>query len=401
MELNFAENLRRLRRGADMTQEQLAQKLCVSDQVVSRWETDVTYPDIQLLPAIAQLFDITVDELLGAKKAEEDGTAPKDVIKALSAIGDSDEFYKQLEIAHRDYPKDTMIFEILCSRERDIDKHRAYTEELLNNYPNLKSRWITIKNMVVMETDEEKLEKFLDKYTTIEDFRRDVFLLFRLNSRDKQEEYEVLRQKTALADIKNLFSRLTVEWSKPKDPENGLCNVETVLRIINAFVGYSGNNIVFGDGEVDLWASYRIRCAVIHAGCLSALGKIEEAIAEIEKVAEFCERAFNMPDGTVLTYRSHAFEGAEAFYTAKYITRPEKNCNEYRNLYRHIELIVKNSGKKVADESVMSWQICDDLIGWSWFDPIREDPRVKAFVEQFKKLALLRIDRKTRELGII
>lgn len=382
MKLNFAENLRKLRRGADMTQEQLAQKLCVSDQVVSRWETAVTYPDIELLPAIARLFDITVDELLGAKKAEDDGTAPKEVIDALSAIGDSDELYRQLETAHRDYPKDTRIFEILCSREQDIDKRRAFTEELLDNYPNQKSRWHTIKNMVLVETDEEKLEKFLDKYTTAEDFRRDVFLLFRLRSKGKLKEYEILRQKAALADINNLFARLNVERVKPKDPANGLWNVETVLRIINAFVGCCGSNIVFGDGEVDLWANYRIRCAVIRAGCLSALGKKEEAIKGIEDAYRFCERAFNMKDGTVLTYRSHAFEGAEALYTAKYITRPMKNGNEYRNLYLYIELIAKNSGERVAGESIAAWEICDDLNDWSWFDPIREDARVKSCVEQ-------------------
>ena len=42
--------------------------------------------------------------------------------------------------------------------------------------------------MVLVETDEEKLEKFLDKYTTAEDFRRDVFLLFRLRNKGKLKE---------------------------------------------------------------------------------------------------------------------------------------------------------------------------------------------------------------------
>lgn len=42
MKLNFAENLRKLRRDKNLTQEQLAKKLDVSFQTVSRWETVVT-----------------------------------------------------------------------------------------------------------------------------------------------------------------------------------------------------------------------------------------------------------------------------------------------------------------------------------------------------------------------
>ena len=46
MKLNFAENLRKLRRERGFTQEQLAEKMGVSFQTVSRWETGVVYPDI-------------------------------------------------------------------------------------------------------------------------------------------------------------------------------------------------------------------------------------------------------------------------------------------------------------------------------------------------------------------
>ena len=51
-----------------MTQEQLAQKLGVSPQAVSKWEHDQSCPDILVLPDLAQLFGITVDELLGKEK---------------------------------------------------------------------------------------------------------------------------------------------------------------------------------------------------------------------------------------------------------------------------------------------------------------------------------------------
>ena len=53
-----------LRRAQGWTQRDLAEKLCVSDKAVSRWERDESAPDLSLLPLIADLFGITVDELL-------------------------------------------------------------------------------------------------------------------------------------------------------------------------------------------------------------------------------------------------------------------------------------------------------------------------------------------------
>lgn len=60
---HLAENLRRLRLEKKLTQEQLAEKMGVSAQSVSRWETGATYPDVMLLPQMAELFGVLVDDL--------------------------------------------------------------------------------------------------------------------------------------------------------------------------------------------------------------------------------------------------------------------------------------------------------------------------------------------------
>ncbi len=57
--------IRTLRKNKNMTQEELAEVLCVSAQAVSKWETGVSVPDIALLPIIARHFGITMDELFG------------------------------------------------------------------------------------------------------------------------------------------------------------------------------------------------------------------------------------------------------------------------------------------------------------------------------------------------
>ena len=73
-----------LRKEKGLTQEQLAEKVGVSAQAVSKWENDVSCPDITLLPLLADLLGVTVDELLGVKPIEphiiilDKDEAPKD-----------------------------------------------------------------------------------------------------------------------------------------------------------------------------------------------------------------------------------------------------------------------------------------------------------------------------------
>lgn len=59
----FSENLKRFRVAKNMTQEQAAENLGVSTQTVSRWECDTTLPDVNILPKIAALYCVTIDDL--------------------------------------------------------------------------------------------------------------------------------------------------------------------------------------------------------------------------------------------------------------------------------------------------------------------------------------------------
>ena len=65
MQLKLGEKIRSLRRRNGRTQEALADALGVSAQAVSRWEMNGAYPDMELIPAIANYFNVTLDELFG------------------------------------------------------------------------------------------------------------------------------------------------------------------------------------------------------------------------------------------------------------------------------------------------------------------------------------------------
>lgn len=57
-----------MRKANGMTQRELAEKLNVSDKAISRWERDESAPDLTLIPALAEIFGITSDELLKGEK---------------------------------------------------------------------------------------------------------------------------------------------------------------------------------------------------------------------------------------------------------------------------------------------------------------------------------------------
>lgn len=69
METTLGKRIAALRRQKGLKQEDMAEHLGVSPQAVSKWENDQTCPDISLLPKLAALLDVSVDELLSGKKA--------------------------------------------------------------------------------------------------------------------------------------------------------------------------------------------------------------------------------------------------------------------------------------------------------------------------------------------
>ena len=61
-----------LRKARGMTQQEMADKLGVSNKAVSRWERDECAPDLSVIPAIAEMFDVTCDELLKGEKSSQE-----------------------------------------------------------------------------------------------------------------------------------------------------------------------------------------------------------------------------------------------------------------------------------------------------------------------------------------
>lgn len=138
--MTIGKNIAELRKNSGMTQEQLAETLGVSSQSVSKWENDVTMPDIMLLPVIAGCFDITVDELYGSIN-------PKEKRQAI----DYDEIPEMLYDTIIDLTQRGWV----CSTEgKDLETEKERMKNYLEENRQVKTVTFSNKNGAVIATSE-------------------------------------------------------------------------------------------------------------------------------------------------------------------------------------------------------------------------------------------------------
>ena len=101
-ELTMGARIARSRKEKGMTQEALANALGVSNQAVSKWESDVCCPDIQLLPPLTDALGMTLDELFGRERAA-DAPADGQVLPVSAELpwADDDSIHAVLFQGHR------------------------------------------------------------------------------------------------------------------------------------------------------------------------------------------------------------------------------------------------------------------------------------------------------------
>ena len=84
---NIGEMISSLRKEKGMTQNDLAEKMNVTDKAVSKWERNLSYPDVNSIPKLAEILGTTVEELLNAQSKKENNKINEIVNIVLIGIG--------------------------------------------------------------------------------------------------------------------------------------------------------------------------------------------------------------------------------------------------------------------------------------------------------------------------
>ncbi len=151
--MKFGQMIKKLRREKDMTQEQLAEILSISPQAVSRWETDAAMPDLSLLPAICNLFNVTSDALLGIDIQNKEKKIDEIIDQAmkLSHAGQRKEALAMYRAALVQYPASYKLMLCCCrelnhgfmTRGSDLEEGReaaAYLDKILEGCTDMAIR---------------------------------------------------------------------------------------------------------------------------------------------------------------------------------------------------------------------------------------------------------------------
>ena len=142
--MEIGNQIKALRQRRGITQDEMAQHLCITAQAISKWERGITTPDITLLPAISAYFGVTIDELF----ALTDDTK----MERIQNMVDDDRYYDPAEVeSAREFllkkgkqePENGEVYELLAEMENHLaaehnEKAEEYAKEALRRNCDLR-----------------------------------------------------------------------------------------------------------------------------------------------------------------------------------------------------------------------------------------------------------------------
>ena len=176
------ENIRAMRREKGLTQEQLAEVMGVSTASVSKWETGMAAPELSMLAALADYFEMSIDALIGhtVDKAQLEGKVT--AVKELSFAGEDDAAIEKAEVLLRRYPNEYSVVECAAGvyytafiHEKSEEKMRRCMELKYRKYELSKDKsgrawfelYAELANCHELLEDQEKAKEYYEESNVV------------------------------------------------------------------------------------------------------------------------------------------------------------------------------------------------------------------------------------------
>ena len=328
--MEIGKRIRQMRTNKGVTQEDLATYLGVSNQAVSRWETGITMPDINLLPSIALFFGVTIDEIFNPSPEDklerlrrrfyytEDYLSDDEFKSALSFLKEQEGVYDDtadiwhllaqlyLNRIERDkkivgkYAKKAMRLDAdksFCVRFLVDTEHAVYTDwdtanhsktisflkEMVGRFPNVMRYYCALIYNLIADRRVKEAEGYIAE--------------FERRFTDKEEWVPIFRAKLALADFRKDDAAAIIEETYRLYPDD-----EGTVFDIAGFYGeiceYE-KAIEFYQKSYELAESPKMYDALVGiARTYEIMGRYDEAIDAWEKVKENIEKEWGIDEGT-------------------------------------------------------------------------------------------------------
>jgi len=367
MNLNFAENFKKLRKEKGLTQEKIAEELGVSGQSVSRWEIGVCYPDLELLPSIANYFDVTVDSLLSndrdAKEKEREH-----FLEAINSIPHGESLIDFVSEYCRKYPNDCfyasqLVESIAFYVVGDKEKTEKYASLLYKNAEKLLDT--SYRNVVITLMsaicDESELKKWLDMAPYAR-FSRRYCLNNRASLRNNWKGTHIQNGLEIFENFADLLDR--------RCPDSLGAEVKSEFQqdVMATVRSFGGGNVPDG------WKLFYAYKELVYAACLFGKGDMDTGWEHFDSAIEKCKYVFSLEDEW-LDIGGALFSGLKVDKPWCWAIDEDGNRHKLFAMHRHSFYNMDYVHSLLTDPK------------WAWFNYVRDTEKYRDAVAWVKSVS--------------
>lgn len=324
MTIYFGENLKKLRKSKDLTQEAFADFLGMSFQAVSKWERGETYPDITMLPSIASFFGVTVDSLLGTDMIEKKQI--NEYCRKYSELWSErriDEVRDMLKTAIAEFPGN---YDLLAKYINAL-LHAQYDDDyLISIKAEVKRVYDTIQNYCTVDSIRIWTQKLMCRYL------RELSLI-KNSGVDIADAEKILEQMPIMQNTRDYEAMYMYPHDDEKRAVACANGISEMLRLFGEIMNRKYKNFLDADGDIseayinlvekvmpdgDYGKSHYLM--VINHQRLGVkkylAGDEKSALEHFEKALKLAKSYDEMPE--VLVHTSNAVKGLEFDKTKAY-----------------------------------------------------------------------------------
>lgn len=300
MAYNLGEKLKSLRKKHDLTQEQLAERLGVSFQAISKWETNAAVPDISMFPVLANFYRVTTDELLGVditlanEKIEQYGCE----VYRLLGEWKLEEAVDQARRACNEFPgSDDLRFllahtleqaqHVIRTREENLSEAISILEKILETSTDTGGRiacHAALARLYKNSGNTEKALAFANQLSGLQNTRPCTILKMGLKQGPDRVQFvrNCISQFCSWIEtgIESLCGIWPYEYSDALTHEDQIALLDSMLALQSVIYG---NELLAGNMKA-------MQYAYIKAALYCQIGNIDAALDELEKAVVYAEK---------------------------------------------------------------------------------------------------------------